>query len=261
MRAVIRWSLLSVVVPAIGAGAQASGTGVSGNITMSLQPPVMGTMAPARSTLSGTVSFVNGKGRIDIASASGPGIDYRAGDYVLLPDSARAIYIRPSTKEFWDMDSPFLNPYAALAGNTQITASGGNVTMERTGDGESIGAFATKKFRINLEYTVNAGTTAIPAGITIDITVARAPVKFAGVPVAGAQTFGIATPPAVTSRVAGYLAEMAAEGVVVRANSAAWFSVSGTTMNTLVTTDITGLKVANVDPATLSMPAGFKAGS
>jgi hypothetical protein len=100
----------------------------------------------------------------------------------------------------------------------------------------------------------------IPAGMTIEITVARTPVKFAGAPIAGAQTFGMATAPGLMGRVAGHLAEIAAEGTVVRAQSNSWYTANGTTVNLVVTSELTELREADVDTAKLTMPTGYKQG-
>jgi hypothetical protein len=207
------------------------------------------------------VLLAPGKGRVDIASGSGPALDFRAGDYLLLPDSARLVYLRPPSQEFWNMDSPFLNPYAQLAGGAgQISASGGRVSMETLGGGDSVGTFATRRFRITAEYTVTAGATNVPAGIQIELTVAQTPIRFGSAPIAGAQTFGLPVPPAMMSGMRGYLSEATAGGVVVNAVSTSWFVASGTEVNTIVTTRIADLRAADVDEAKLAMPSGFKAG-
>ena len=159
------------------------------------------------------------------------------------------------------MDSPFLSPFSQLLANAgQIGASGGNVTMERVGDGDSVSGFATRRFRIDATYTINAGTTSIPAGMTIELTVARTAVKFASAPLAGAQTFGVASAPGLMQRIYGYLNEIGGEGVIVRGRGTSWFTFNGSTINTTVTTELTNVKEADVETAKLAMPAGFKPG-
>lgn len=274
MRTLRAFSWLALPALAVTAGAQGSPgggaavaparvQGISANITMTLQPPAVGASVGRPSTFSGTAVFANGQGRVDIARGEGPSLDFRAGDYVLLPDAARVVYLRATSQEFWNMDSPFLSPYADLLARAagQISATGGTTRLERLGAGDSIGTFATERFRIEAEYTVGAGGMSIPAGVSIELTIARTPVKFAGAPLAGAQTFGLASSSALTSRVAGHLAEIAAEGLIVRANSSSWFSFQGTSVETVVTTTLSDLKLTEVDAARLAMPTGFKPGT
>ena len=159
------------------------------------------------------------------------------------------------------MDSPFLNPYAQLTASVgQITATAAQVSMDKLGDADSVGGFATRKFRINAEYAISVGGMSIPSYITIEVTVARTPVKFAGAPIAGIQTFGIANSPGLLTRVLGYLSEIGADGVIIRSRATAAFSVQGNTLNTIVTSEITDLRASDIDVAKLAMPAGYKPG-
>ena len=156
------------------------------------------------------------------------------------------------------MDSPFLSPWGALSAMTsQLSASGATSSLERLGDGDTVATFPTRKVRITAEYTVTAGETRVPAGMTIDITVARTPHKFAAAPIAGAQSFGLVSPAGLSSRLAGHLAEIAAEGTIVRAHSNSWFSASGTSVNLIVTTELTEIREVDADTAKFVMPAGY----
>ena len=241
--------------------AQTPARGLTGNISMTLQPPALGGSGAPNSSLTGTVLLATGKGRIDIASASGPALDFRAGDFALLPDSSRLLYLRPSSQEFWNMDSPFFSPYAQLLASAgQVTTSGGRAWIETLGAGDSLSGFATLRFRISSEYTVTAGGANLPAGFQIDLTVAQTPVKFGSAPVAGAQTFGIAVPAAMMNGIRTHLAAATAGGVVVATVSKSWFVTSGTEISTIVTTRITDLRATDVDDAKLAMPTGFRAG-
>ena len=80
--------------------AQDTPRGLAATITMTMQPPSIGSMTQANSSISGTALFVSGKGRIEITRATGPGTDFRAGDFLLLPDSARVLYMRPPSQEY-----------------------------------------------------------------------------------------------------------------------------------------------------------------
>jgi hypothetical protein len=253
-------TLLALAVLAVSAAAQTpAARGLSGTITMTLQPPAIGSATQASSSLSGTALFVTGKGRVDITRAAGPATDFRAGDYILLPDSARALYMRPPSQEYWTMDSPFLSPWAALGAMTsQISAGSATTSLERLGNGDTVATFPTQRFRINAEYTMTAGEMRIPAGITIEITVARTPHKFAGAPIAGAQSFGMTSPAGLSSRLAAHLAEIAAEGTIVRASSNTWFNASGTTLNLVVTTELSDIREVDADSAKFALPAGYR---
>jgi hypothetical protein len=235
---------------------------ISANVTMTLQPPAIAGASVGPTTLSGTATLLTGKGRIEITKASGPSIDFQQGDYLLLLDSVRTAYLRPASQQFWNVDSPFLNPLAQLTGNAgQIAMSGVNVTMEKLGAGDSLGGYATQRYKINAEYTVTAGATRIPSGMVIELTVARTPVQLATPALAGVQSFGISSSGEVTSRVNAFLKQVAADGLIIKSVSTTWFSVATLSLELIQTTELTDLKEVDAEESAMVMPTGFRPGT
>jgi hypothetical protein len=260
LRHAVRGTAFTAAFLSLGAVAPVEiAPGISATLKMSMQPPMLGATVPATS-LTGTVLMINGKARVELASSTGPALDFQSGDVMLLLDPTRAKYLRPGSQIFWDVDSPFTNPLAQTTQGAAISLSGLTTNLEKLGASDSVSGFATQRYRFTVDYSILFAGQPIPSRIATELYVAKLPVKFSSAAIGTLQGINLLQSKELNDKVAALYAELAAEGVIVYSTTTTTFTVQGNAITMSQTAELTDIKPAEVDEAKLVMPTGYRPG-
>ncbi len=235
--------------------------GVSFKVLMTLTPPASRPgKPPEASILFGSASFANGMGRIDIDSSRGP-VSFAKGDYFVI-DSGHTVLIRPSVQTYAEIESPIQHTFTRMAAqltNPQMGMSGLKVDMENLGAGDSVAHMKTQRYRLQSDYVLEVGTRQLNSHVTTDMWVANLPVQFA-TPVEASMLHprlpGALNP--VMDQIASYSTQIAAAGAPVKLVTTTTYALGSMTWETVTSTELSDIRVADVDQLSFRIPDRFK---
>jgi hypothetical protein len=219
-----------------------------------------------RKFLSAHGQFAAGMSRIDVTESLSPGGMMAAGTYMITSRSKGTVTsVDPAKHQYTVIDIAELGKtatdlQAAMGGVAKTEFADVKVSLEDLGAGEPLEGYATYKYRLTQSFTMNmtimGRTISTPSQSTTDLWVAP-------------QLDGLMDPSShpPTGTVSGPMAELTSQlttaygkmrkGLMLKRVSTSEGGTGAHKHTTIVTTTITNVRKAAINPGVFEVPAGY----
>ena len=218
-----------------------------------------------RTFMAGHGQFAGGKSRIDYTESAAPSGPTRAGTYMITNGATRTTWmVDPAKREYAEFNAEELAKTAedaqkALGGLAKTEMTNINVTSEELGAGESIGGYATVKYRITEGFTMSISVmgqkSQSVSHSTIDLWVTPE-LDGAMDPVGRAAAGGGGATAALTAEVAKAYTKVR-KGVVLRTIITTESTTGAKKSSHIMTTEISNVKRGGVASSVFDVPSGY----
>ena len=209
--------------------------------------------------LSGKGFALPGGTRIELDKVDNADGILAPGDLLIVSRGAKALAVRPSLKTYAELTAPLQDQLAPMSNEAGESLHAGAVPakFEHVGAGGQIEGRDTEQYRLRTMYSADMPGHSVTVTITIDVWGAKLPFPVANPLLA----FGTASGAPIHEFRQKIAAAFASLGSVTPVKTVITTSLAVADMSHEIvqTTTLTGITPADVDPAAVSLPAGYTA--